>query len=790
MSLLLLGANQTPNLQQLFSNNEQGLAFDIGDIFGASDGKRTWRRNLLTYSEQLDNAAWVKAKGSAVSNTITAPDGSSSADVFRLSAGTNFGTSASGIWTDTGTQAVQITSALTAATHTYSLYVKADSAITYIQLRVATSSNLFSSTNATFKLSDGSVFGSNGVTASTQSIGNGWYRVAVTWNATAAQWYVGYWFWADSSITTAGTEGVAIWGAQLEASSTPSEYQRITDFSTEFKAAYPTHSLYQDSSGVTPAVSPGDPVALVIDSSRGGLDALGSELVTNGGFDSDTTGWTLTNGTATVSSGQVTLTNGSAGVFATLHQEITTVAGKWYKVACDFIGGNRGVVQVGTTARGFDLGASQAFTSAGQIILFFRASGTRSFVTIVSSNVVGQTGIFDNISVREIPGNHAYVTASGSRPVLARTPDGGRRNLLTYSEQFDNAAWVKTAVSASADQTQAPNGTTTADLITASAGTSGKYVGELNLTFTGQRTYSFYVKYGTHQFVQIMNNGTTQLYANFDIQNGVAGNTGTGMTSSITSVGSGWYRISLTHSVDAAQGVRLYLVDSNTVTWVPNTASTGTFYVWGAQAESGSLSAYQKVGLTSDVTESGKRDCWGLLFDGSDDFLQTASIDFSATDKMTVMAGVRKLSDAADGMLCELTANINTNAGGIYITAPEISSSLSYASNARGTATPATTQRAGIASLAAPHTAVISSTHDISGDLTTLRVNAVAATNATGDKGSGNFANAVLYIGSRGGSSVRYNGLLYTLIIRGVTTTDSTIRGFERLVARRSGVQL
>jgi len=69
--------------------------------------------------------------------------------------------------------------------------------------------------------------------------------------------------------------------------------------------------------------------------------------------------------------------------------------------------------------------------------------------------------IIDNISVREVPGNHAIQATSASRPTLQ-----ARANLLTYSEQFDNAAWTNVGTpTVTANTTLAPDGTTTADTI-------------------------------------------------------------------------------------------------------------------------------------------------------------------------------------------------------------------------------------------------------------------------------------------------------------------------------------
>jgi hypothetical protein len=214
------------------------------------------------------------------------------------------------------------------------------------------------------------------------------------------------------------------------------------------------------------------------------------------------------------------------------------------------------------------------------------------------------------------------------------------------------------------------------------------------------------------------------------------------------------------------------------------TATAGkTIIAWGAQLETGSsATAYQKVGLTSDVTESGKRDCWGLLFDGSDDSLITASVDFSATDKMTVMAGVRKNSDAAYPMIVELSTEWFTTNGSI-----SLSGNLNngYAWSSRGTfgATVITTD------YLAPVTTVLGVQSNISGPSLVLRANGSQINTSSATHGSGNYGNWPIYIGSRAGSSLRFNGLIYTLIVRGATTPTVTIADFERnLLARRCGV--
>lgn len=67
-------------------------------------------------------------------------------------------------------------------------------------------------------------------------------------------------------------------------------------------------------------------------------------------------------------------------------------------------------------------------------------------------------------------------------------------NLLTFSEQFENAAWIKSNVGITGNSTVAPDGSTTADTITVTT-TSNPYLYQ-NYTSTNGTTYclSFYIK--------------------------------------------------------------------------------------------------------------------------------------------------------------------------------------------------------------------------------------------------------------------------------------------------------
>jgi hypothetical protein len=87
---------------------------------------------------------------------------------------------------------------------------------------------------------------------------------------------------------------------------------------------------------------------------------------------------------------------------------------------------------------------------------------------------------------------------------------------------------------------------------------------------------------------------------------------------------------------------------------------------------------------------------------------------------------------------------------------------------------------------AAPTTRVLTGLGDISGDSTIIRVNNVQQAINTGDQGTGNYANSVLYIGRRGGTSLPLSGQIYSLITRfsatnmdaaNITNTETWLNG-------------
>ena len=68
-------------MKKLFSNNEQGFAYDPNDL---TEEKINWRKNLILYSEEFSSNVLGLSNSSLTVNSITAPDGTMTADPISL----------------------------------------------------------------------------------------------------------------------------------------------------------------------------------------------------------------------------------------------------------------------------------------------------------------------------------------------------------------------------------------------------------------------------------------------------------------------------------------------------------------------------------------------------------------------------------------------------------------------------------------------------------------------------------------------------------------------------------
>jgi len=403
--------------------------------------------------------------------------------------------------------------------------------------------------------------------------------------------------------------------------------------------------------------------------------------------------------------------------------------------------------------------------------------------TMISANTFG-TGVQTLVDLRGLV--NATQATAGSRPAWMRVPEGGRRNLLSNSINFQSSPWTAFNSSVTAGEVA----TITAEATTISI--AGLRITSTVHNETGPRLNQIEVKPLTHTRVGLtLRSGWAEgaqatAAAIFELSNGAIINQRDNAT--ITPLADGWFRVSVQSSVDpeftqrrrflfgmidpagtSAGGTDAYAFDGSEQILVrePQASATTT------------ATPYQRVTTDFDVTESGKRSIYGLRADGIDDSMVTPSIDFSGVDKVTVFAAVRKLSDAARGTIVELGTSIDSNNGSFHLTAPN-AASATFGFESKGT----TLRDAVISSKASPIYAVLTAEGDIAGDLARLQFNDETAVENTGDQGSGNYSNAVLNLFRRGGASLPLNGDCFALIVAGGSYDSATKNTIKAIIAK------
>ena len=171
-------------------------------------------------------------------------------------------------------------------------------------------------------------------------------------------------------------------------------------------------TMFQDSAGTTPVTADGQPVGLILDKSKGLV--LGSNVVTNGDFSNGSTGWTVP-ANWTIGSGVAT-SLGTGGAYLNTGQ--ITVSGKTYQIEFDIVSETvaTGGVSVGVGVSS----AGPVFTGVGHKKHIITATAN-SYVFVGCRGAGTWQGSIDNISVRELLGNHVSQATAASRPLYKVT---------------------------------------------------------------------------------------------------------------------------------------------------------------------------------------------------------------------------------------------------------------------------------------------------------------------------------------------------------------------------------
>lgn len=205
-------------------------------------------------------------------------------------------------------------------------------------------------------------------------------------------------------------------------------------------------------------------------------------------------------------------------------------------------------------------------------------------------------------------------------------------NLMPYSEDFNS--WSdKSNISVSTDtaETNAPDGTQTADKITNTANETS--LSNTISSITGTHTVSVYVKYsGTTNWAR-MASGAGNPQAWFDINNGTVGTQLNGAVGRIQPVGNGWYRCIMTANFSGVAGFGIGPSSANGSTIE---GSGNSLYVWGYQIEANSYDT-SYIPTTSSTATRGR----DFVSSG---ITSTRSADTSTSSSLTRQPDVATIS--------------------------------------------------------------------------------------------------------------------------------------------------
>ena len=493
--------------------------------------------------------------------------------------------------------------------------------------------------------------------------------------------------------------------------------------------------------------------------------SYGEELVTNGDFSNGTTGWNFR--TETPESGKARLNNTSLGNITYYNQTAVGEVGKAYVLTYDVLATNGATLALQQATN-----LSLDTTTTGSKRLTFNWSRVGGALTI--KRLTSNTDVtIDNISVTEIQGSHATQPTSTQRPIYARHPEGGIRNLLNYTEQFDNGAWQKSNSTILPNQITSPSGEQTASLYTNIGSSGSSFIGVQTIGTSGKGyTASVYAKAGTNNIIRIGNVSSSLSGCWYNLTNGTIGtDNGSGNTSSIQDVGNGWYRCTRYFASWAVGGTELFVGNSLVDGSFQPPSTSKNVYLWGAQFEEATeASNYQKRVTDIDVTESGVGEVYYLKFDGVSDGMKINNLT-SPNTPLTAWFGY-SATNADAGNAYKRLLDIQT--GRTLLGASTTAGSIGYFDGAWR-------------SFAADTNAIKVLTYDLVENNAKIRIDGTQEySDTTYDQRA---------IGGTIGLFQEYTqtqqhlgGNLYSCILRAAESTDKEIASTESYVAKKTGV--
>jgi len=385
------------------------------------------------------------------------------------------------------------------------------------------------------------------------------------------------------------------------------------------------------------------------------IPEYGSELVTNGSFDTDSdwtkqTGWTISGGTANCDG-----TNDVA-IYQNISSSNTTLKRITFSVS-NYVSGTLRVYSGSGADIFLNVTANGTYELESYLVL------NRIFLYSLSSF----NGSVDNISVKEVvKGDGDFTFSRGSNLAATRVDvngliEKGRENLLKQSNNFDTTPWGGVSASVTPNATTAPDGTLTASKIVANTVNAQHRIEQGTTSSAGVKTFSVYLKQAeiTNSWLRI---GTTGCF--IDLTNGAISSISSGIIASTEALANDWYRCSITKTNAAAN--EILRINAGVTDYIGDNI-IGIF-VWSSQYEEGLVAtdyietgaSTAQAGILEDLPRldySGGASCPSLLLEPQRTNAVTHSEYFESSSWSKTAAGL--------GTIPVLTSNYGISPEGL-----------------------------------------------------------------------------------------------------------------------------
>ena len=252
--------------------------------------------------------------------------------------------------------------------------------------------------------------------------------------------------------------------------------------------------------------------------------------------------------------------------------------------------------------------AGEAATSASAAAA--SAASAAAIVTGVSSNrpSVRPSLLIDFAATGKLDPRITFGRSSPAMAYDGKTTVKAEENLFIYSQVIGN--WTKSAITVTDNVAVAPDGTTTASKLVATAASGGHTAYQLRTDPTAGNSYTVtvFAKAAEYSKLYISDVGLGRAGWLFDLLNGTVLTQVVGVSASINSAGNGWYRCSLTFLNGAGNTyIGLAGVPDTGYTLSPNYAqytgdATSGIYLWGAQLEQRAYATAYTPTTTAAIT--------------------------------------------------------------------------------------------------------------------------------------------------------------------------------------------